>query len=80
MQHLGVQLEMFVYELAKIFCSEVLLCLLSSFYSWLSCSAVGSHVFVYHQAVPADSAFCQSGSVFNAILYSQVICSSVLPF
>ena len=57
MTHSRVQLEMFVYELAKMFCSdwlefsafcsEVSLCLLFSFHSWLSCSAVGSHVFLY---------------------------------
>lgn len=82
MPHLTAQL---VYELAErfcsdwlafsAFCSEMLLCL--SFYSWLSCSAVGSHVFFYLSGCTARLRLLrplQNGSVFNAIL------SGKLPF
>ncbi len=60
-------------------------CVSFSFYNWLRCFAVGSHVFLlsgglHSQAVPADSVLCQSGCLFNVILYCQVICHSVLSF
>lgn len=96
MAHLRVQLDMFVYELTKVFCSdwlefsafcsEVLLCLcVFSFYSWLSCSAARSHVSLYLPGCTASLClltlfFVKVALHLNAILHSQVICHSVLSF